>query len=110
MPCLSTPQRHHNDAADENDNVQEVGKHARRPLKLMLVIDGGPTVIATTHPTKNANGDLLPRGGGAFLAEVDGNLGCQKVPDSMAVDLHWHGKFRGPDFSPIPFPVPRRDH
>ena len=68
------------------------------------MVDGGPTVIATTHPTKNANMDnLLPRGGGAFLAEVDGNLVCQKVPDSMAVDLHWHGKFRGPDFSPIPF-------
>jgi hypothetical protein len=93
----------YNEAEEENDNVQ-MGKHARALRNLNQVIDGGPTIIATTHPTKNANMDnLLPRGGGAFLAEVDGNLVCQKVPDSMAVDLHWHGKFRGPDFSPIPF-------
>ena len=93
----------YNEAEEENDNVQ-MGKHARALRNLIQVIDGGPTIIATTHPTKNANMDnLLPRGGGAFLAEVDGNLVCQKVPDSMAVDLHWHGKFRGPDFSPIPF-------
>jgi hypothetical protein len=41
------------------------------------------------------------RGGGAFLAEVDGNLTCWKT-DSL-VSLHWQGKFRGPDFAPITF-------
>ena len=93
----------YNEAEDENNNIQ-MAKHARALRSLIQVVDGGPTVIATTHPVKNANMEnLLPRGGGAFLAEVDGNLVCHKVPDSMAVDLHWHGKFRGPDFSPIPF-------
>jgi hypothetical protein len=51
---------------------------------------------------KHASEDnLLPRGGGAFLAEVDGNLICRK--DDSAVTLHWQGKFRGPDFAPMYF-------
>jgi hypothetical protein len=45
--------------------------------------------------------NLLPRGGGAFLAEVDGNLVCIKGDGS--VSIHWHGKLRGPDFAPILF-------
>lgn len=30
---------------------------------------------------------------------MDGNLTCRKVDG--AVDLHWQGKFRGPEFEPI---------
>ena len=87
---------------DENSNSQ-LGAHARM-LRSLVELPGGPTVIVTCHPTKNANNDnLLPRGGGAFIAEVDGNLVCVKQPDSQIVELHWHGKFRGPDFAPIPF-------
>src|SRR5262249_35177951 len=52
------------------------------------------------HPTKNAE-SLVPRGGGAFLNEVDGNLTCKR--DDLAVELHWSGKFRGPDFAPLAF-------
>ena len=44
---------------------------------------------------------MLPRGGGAYLAEMDGNLTCSKS-DSL-VSLHWQGKYRGPDFAPISF-------
>ena len=44
---------------------------------------------------------MVPKGGGSFLNEVDGNLTCSKV-DSV-VTLHWQGKYRGPDFAPIPF-------
>ena len=44
---------------------------------------------------------MLPRGGGAFVAEMDGNLTCSKT-DALAT-VHWQGKFRGPDFAPIPF-------
>jgi hypothetical protein len=36
-----------------------------------------------------------------FLNEVDGNLTCKR--DDLAVALHWHVKFRGPDFSPMNF-------
>lgn len=89
---------------DENSNSQ-LGAHARM-LRTLVDLPGGPTVIVTCHPTKNPNSDnLLPRGGGAFIAEIDGNLVCIKQPDSQIVELHWHGKFRGPDFAPIPFMI-----
>jgi len=52
------------------------------------------------HPTKNAE-NLVPHGGGSFLNEVDGNLTCKR--DDLAVEVHWTGKFRGPDFAPLNF-------
>ncbi len=84
----------------ENDNTQ-VGNHARM-LRSLTQITGTPCVVANCHPTKNANADsLIPRGGGAFLAEIDGNLTAHKTDD--VVTLHHLGKFRGPDFSPVTF-------
>jgi hypothetical protein len=85
---------------DENSNTQ-AGVHARR-LRGLVNLAGGPCVIVLCHPTKNASSDnLLPRGGGAFLAEMDGNLTA--VNADGIVTLYWQGKFRGPDFSPITF-------
>ncbi len=85
---------------DENSNPQ-MGAYARR-LREFTNLPGGPCVIVNCHPTKSASSDnLLPRGGGAFIAEVDGNLVCTKSGD--ACTLHWQGKFRGPDFEPISF-------
>ena len=85
---------------DENNNVQ-AGEHARR-LRRLVRFNGGPTVLVCCHPVKNAGGDnLLPRGGGAFLNEVDGNLTSKR--DDTLVELHWAGKFRGPDFAPMTF-------
>jgi hypothetical protein len=85
---------------DENSNVQ-MGNHARM-LRKLTTLPGKPCVIVCCHPTKGAGNDnLLPRGGGAFIAEMDGNLVCLKK-DSV-VDLSWQGKFRGPDFNPIGF-------
>jgi hypothetical protein len=85
----------------ENDNVQ-LGVHARRLRDSLTKLPGGPTVVVNCHPAKNAGDDnLIPRGGGAFLAEVDGNLTCKKQDE--AVELHTQGKFRGPDFAPINF-------
>jgi hypothetical protein len=85
---------------DENSNTQ-LGAHARM-LRSFVGLLGGPTVLVTTHPIKTPNMDnLLPRGGGAFLAEVDGNLVA--IKQDAVVELHWHGKFRGPDFAPILF-------
>ena len=89
---------------DENDNVQ-LGQHARN-LRTFVDLPGGPTVIVTTHPVKTPGMDnLIPRGGGAFLNEVDGNLVAIKQQGSSVVDLHWHGKIRGPDFAPIAFEI-----
>jgi hypothetical protein len=85
---------------DENSNAQQ-GAHARR-LRNLVTLSGGPTVIIAAHPPKNAGDDnLQPRGGGAFIAEVDGNLTAKR--DDVGVELHWQGKFRGPDFAPNSF-------
>ena len=86
---------------DENENKQ-LGDHARMLRSLIDTIPGAPCVIANCHPTKNATDDrLTPRGGGAFLAEADGNLTAAKTDST--VELHWQGKFRGPDFAPMQF-------
>jgi hypothetical protein len=86
---------------DDNQNVQ-AGTHARRMRYILRQLPGLPTGLICAHPVKRAEKDnLIPRGGGAFLAEVDGNLSCWKV-DSLAT-VHWQGKFRGPDFAPMPF-------
>jgi hypothetical protein len=87
---------------DENDNVA-LGNHARM-LRTFVDLPGGPTILVTCHPTKTADmTNLLPRGGGAFLAEVDGNLVAIKERGSMAVEISTHGKFRGPEFAPFSF-------
>lgn len=84
----------------ENDNVQN-GNYARR-LRRFTTLPGGPTVLVNTHPVKNAAADnLLPRGGGAFLNEVDGNLTLSRSEPTSP--LYWQGKFRGPEFDPIHF-------
>jgi len=86
---------------EENSNVQ-LGNHARNMRECLIGLPGGPTVVVTTHPVKNAAEDnLLPRGGGAFIAEVDGNLTCWLAGDIATV--HWAGKYRGPDFGEMVF-------
>ena len=84
---------------DEENNNKEIGDHART-LRSLSDLPGNPTVLISCHPTKHArDDDLLPRGGGAFLAEVDGNLVVRQSDGS--IELHWQGKFRGPDFPPM---------
>ena len=88
------------DQDDENDNVQ-MGGHARM-LRTVTTLSGSPVVLIACHPTKHATNDcMLPRGGGAFIAEVDGNLTCIKT--GTVAEVHWQGKFRGCDFAPIGF-------
>lgn len=86
--------------ADENDNVQ-MRRHASL-LRELTQLPGRPTVFVLCHPTKSATKDsLLPRGGGAFLNEVDANLTVWKADD--VVTLHWAGKIRGSNFDPVKF-------
>jgi DNA-binding MarR family transcriptional regulator len=88
-------------SVDENDNVEQL-KHAQALRGLIDVLPGDPTILVCCHPPKNATDDnLQPRGGGAVIAEFDGNLTCRRV--EMATVLHHQGKFRGPDFAPIHF-------
>jgi hypothetical protein len=85
---------------DENNNVQQ-GAHARR-LRALTTLPGGPTVLIACHPVKNATIDnLIPKGGGNFINEVDGNLTAWKTDSATAV--HWQGKFRGAEFAPLTF-------
>ena len=86
---------------DENNNTQN-GRHARN-LRTLTTLPGAPCVLVPCHPIKSADtSNLLPRGGGAFLNEMDGNLVLIKG-DAGTVRMHWHGKHRGPDFEPIHF-------
>jgi hypothetical protein len=90
---------------EENSNTQ-LGAYARM-LRTLVEISGGPTILVICHPVKNADPDnLVPRGGSAFVNEIDGNLVLKIVSEApKVVDLHWQVKFRGPEFSPIPFMI-----
>lgn len=85
---------------NENDNVA-MRRHASA-LRELTTLPGNPTAFILCHPVKNAMRDnLIPRGGGAFLAEVDANLTVSN--DDGVVTLHWQGKIRGAPFDPIRF-------
>ena len=85
---------------DEDDNLQ-ARSHAWH-LRALAELPGRPAIIANCHPTKSADREnLLPRGGGAFLNEIDTNLTVWAEGETAT--LHWHRKKRGPDFDPIPF-------
>lgn len=85
---------------DENSNAEMVA-HAKK-MRRLTTLPGNPCTIVLCHPLKNAAKDnLLPRGGGGFLAEVDGNLTAWK--DEELVVMHHAGKLRGPGFPPINF-------
>jgi hypothetical protein len=92
---------------DENDNVQAL-RYAKMQRSL-VDLPGGPTVVALCHPVKNAaDENLLPRGGGSYLNEMDGNL-TTRISNSV-VELHWQGKYRGVDFAPISFQLKTVTH
>src|SRR6185295_1066621 len=58
------------EGTEENGNV-EAGTHARQMRQILGSLPGGPCVIVLCHPVKSPTQDnLLPRGGGAFIAEV----------------------------------------
>lgn len=85
-----------------NSNTEQA-EHGRM-MRTLVGLPGGPSVLVNCHPVKHAMPDnLLPLGAGAFLNEVDGNLTCHT--DGPAAEVHWQGKFRGPDFEPISFEI-----
>lgn len=79
----------------ENDNVQQA-EYAQL-LRGFTTLKGKPCVVVNCHPVKRGN-DTMPRGGGAFLNEVDGNLTCRKSLSEDVVTIGWAEKFRGPPF------------
>lgn len=87
---------------DINDNKQ-MGDFARDLRTLTTQIKTRPAVLVACHPVKNAAKDnMSPMGGSAFLNEVDGNLTLWKSGEDVT-ELHWQGKFRGPEFEPMSF-------
>jgi hypothetical protein len=86
---------------EELSNTQ-MGAHARM-LRSLTTLPGGPCVLVLCHPIKYASepSQLLPRGGGAFLAEMDGNLTAFKH-DDVLIELSYN-KIRGPGFEPMTF-------
>jgi hypothetical protein len=86
---------------DEEMSNTQMGNHARL-LRRLTELPGAPCVLVLCHPVKHVvePSQLLPRGGGAFLAEMDGNLTVWKHEDM--IELH-HGKMRGPGFEPMNF-------
>jgi len=86
---------------NENDNVQ-AREHAAAMRRLTFGKTKARTVLASTHPVGNATRDnLVPRGGSAFLNEIDNNLTTWN--DGGTLTLHWHRKLRQVDFNPIAF-------
>lgn len=85
---------------DDNNNVQ-MGGYARL-LRSLTQLPGNPASFTLCHPTKRAgDDDLVPKGGGAFLNEIDGNVALRK--DDTLIGMEVQGKFRGPEFSPMYF-------
>lgn len=85
---------------DDNSNA-EMGRYGYM-LRGLCSLPGGPTILVPSHPTKAATKDnLIPRGGGAFLNEVDGNITLWQT--AGAVTMHHQGKYRGPEWQPITF-------
>jgi hypothetical protein len=86
---------------EENDNIQ--ARDQALMLRTFTTMPGLPAVVTACHPRKNAaEDDLIPRGGGAFLNELDGNLTSRRVAHT-GCELGAQGKFRGSEFSPIGF-------
>lgn len=86
---------------NENDNVQ-AREHAAAMRRLTLGKTKARTVLASTHPVGNATRDnLVPRGGSAFLNDIDNNLTTWN--DGGTLTLHWHRKLRQADFNPLTF-------
>ena len=86
---------------EELSNTQ-MGAYARM-LRMLTTLPRGPCVLVLCHPIKHVEtaSQLLPRGGGAFLAEIDGNLTLWKSDGSL-IELY-HTKMRGPGFEPMTF-------
>ena len=96
----------------EDDNANMPMRDLAVACRSLTRISGEPCVIVPAHPNKAANAPdaMVPRGGGAFLNEMDGNLSVFSTDIGTTTVLHWCGKWRGPTFEPITsacIPVPR---
>lgn len=84
---------------NDNDNIQALA--AAQKWRPFAELPTRPTVLIPCHPSgkKPDRDNLVPRGGSAFMNEIDGNFCLWKRDDIVA--MHWQGKHRGPSFEPI---------
>jgi hypothetical protein len=90
---------------DENSNV-DMQQWALELRELLEAIPGKPAVIVASHPIKGSErrldlDNLVPRGGGAFLNSIDGNMTATVDGTTGYTKIHWAGKFRGVPFDPL---------
>ena len=84
----------------EDDNKQAAEQVA--DLQKLTQMHGNPSLLVLCHPIKAARDQksLEPRGGGAFLNQIDANLTVWKADEGLT-QLSWAKKIRGAGFAPI---------
>lgn len=89
----------------EDDSANMPMRDLATACRALIYIPGGPCVVVPAHPNRAADSPeaMVPRGGGAFLNEMDGNLSVWSAEMGESTTLHWTGKWRGPAFEPITF-------
>jgi hypothetical protein len=87
----------------EGNSNEEQGDYARS-LRALTTLPGEPCILVLAHPTKGAKdiNEMVPRGGSAFLNEMDGNIGVARGEGGL-IGAQAIGKFRGPEFTPLHF-------
>lgn len=85
---------------NDNDNSQMVTMAHK--IRELADIETRPAMLIIAHPAGKtpSKDNLVPRGGGAFLNEIDGNLTVWSQ-DSSQQTLHHSQKFRGAGFDPM---------
>ncbi|HAW53707.1 MAG TPA: hypothetical protein DCX29_01760 [Hyphomonas sp.] len=85
---------------NDNDNTQMVEMAHR--LRNLCKTHQRPALLIIAHPAGKVpqKDNLVPRGGGAFLNEIDGNLTVWSQ-DASQQTLHHSQKFRGAGFDPM---------
>lgn len=85
---------------NDNDNTQMV--EMAHKLRNLCKTRQRPALLIIAHPAGKVpqKDNLVPRGGGAFLNEIDGNLTVWSQ-DASQQTLHHSQKFRGAGFDPM---------
>ena len=85
---------------NDNDNSQMVDMAHK--LRNLCETKQRPAILIIAHPAGKtpSKDNLVPRGGSAFLNEIDGNLTVWSQ-DKTQQTLHHSAKFRGAGFDPI---------
>lgn len=85
---------------NDNDNTQMV--EMAHKMRALCDVEWRPAQLIIAHPAGKtpSKDNLVPRGGGAFLNEIDGNLTVWSQ-DASQQTLHHSQKFRGAGFDPM---------